>query len=97
MWVLKCGKKPLEWLKIESKGVIPEPRHSHTVTYYEKGNYLIIHGGRNDLSNDSFALNDTWLFELNRWEWLQVHHYSKIPNFSIYNRCGHASIVYGTY
>ena len=34
------------------------------MSYYERGNFLIIHGGHNDLNNDSFALNDKFIFDL---------------------------------
>lgn len=64
------------------------------MNYYENGNYLIIHGGRNDLTNDSFALNDTYILDLAKLEWLEVKLYSDAKIFQIFNRCGHSSVVY---
>jgi hypothetical protein len=95
MWILKLGRKPLEWIKVNSHLAKPEPRHAHSLNYYEKGNYLILHGGRNDLSDDSFALNDTWVFELSRMEWIRVYHYSSLYKFNVFHRCSHSSIVFG--
>jgi hypothetical protein len=95
MWILKCGRKPLEWIKVHSQLARPEPRYAHTLSFYEKGNYLILHGGRNDYSDDSFALNDTWCFELSRMEWIRVQHYSNLRNFDIFHRCSHSAIIFG--
>jgi hypothetical protein len=97
MWILKVGRKPLEWLKVNCEYQVPQPRYAHSLSFYEKGNYLVLHGGRNDYSSDSFALGDTWLFELSRMEWIEVQHYSNLTDFQIYNRCYHSSIVYGKY
>ena len=55
------GKKLCFWRILDdAKGVKPTPRFFHSMSYYERGNFLIIHGGRNDLNNDSFALNDIY-------------------------------------
>lgn len=94
MWILRIGKKLLEWIKPEVKGIPPCPRHSQSMSFYELGNFLIVHGGRNDFSSESFALNDTFIFELSRFEWREVKVYFDSPRVKIYNRCGHASMVY---
>merc|ERR1711957_850249 len=62
--------------------------------YYEEGNFLIVHGGRNDFSSDSFALNDTHIFDLQKLEWQEISLLSDNPNFNVFHRCGHSSIVY---
>jgi hypothetical protein len=64
------------------------------MSYYEEGNYVVIHGGRNDLSSDSFALNDTYLLELSKLSWIQVTLYFDNLKNQVYNRCGHSSIIY---
>lgn len=46
--VLILGKRPVHWLEINPKGKLPEPRYSHTLTYYKEGNILILIGGRNE-------------------------------------------------
>ena len=88
------GKKPLEWIKVDTKGKPPIARYFHTMNFYERGNYVIIHGGRNDIFSDKSALNDTFLLNLENFEWLEVKLYSNISNFNVANRCGHQSIIY---
>ena len=95
LYVLVIGKKPCVWKKIEdAKGIKPPPRYFHSMSYYEKGNLLIIHGGRNDLNSDSFALNDTYIFDLEFLQWHKVTLYSNIEGFKVMPRCAHQSVVY---
>ena len=94
LWILLMGKKPLEWIKVDTKGKPPIARYFHTMNFYERGNYVIIHGGRNDIFSDKSALNDTFLLNLENFEWLEVKLYSNISNFNVVNRCGHQSIIY---
>jgi len=94
LWTLLMGKKPLEWIKVDTKGKPPIARYFHTMNFYERGNYVIIHGGRNDIFSDKSALNDTFLLNLENFEWLEVKLYSNISNFNVANRCGHQSIIY---
>ena len=94
LWILLLGKKPLEWIMPDIKGKPPAPRYFHTMNYYERGNYLIIHGGRNDSVSDNSALNDTYLLNLENLEWLNVKLYSDMDNFEILCRCGHQSIIF---
>ena len=94
LYVLVVGKKPCIWKKIEPKGIKPPPRYFHSMSYYEKGNLLIVHGGRNDLSSDSFALNDTFIFDLEFLQWHKVTLYSSIEGFKVMPRCAHQSIVH---
>ena len=88
------GKKPLEWINIETKGKPPVPRYFHTMNFYERGNYIIIHGGRNDIFSENSALNDTFLLNLENFEWMEVGLCSDDSNFNIVSRCGHQSIIY---
>ena len=94
LWILIMGQKPLEWVQPETKGKMPSPRYYHTMNYYEKGNFLVIHGGRNDDVSESFALNDTFIFDLENLEWMKVELYSQLNGFKVLNRCGHNSIIY---
>lgn len=94
VWILKIGKKPLEWIKLTTNGNPPIPRYAHSMNFYEEGNYLIIHGGRNDSYSDSFALNDTYLLELSRFDWIQVNINFDLKQVHVYNRCGHSSVIY---
>ena len=94
LWILLMGKKPLEWIKVDTKGKSPVARYFHTMNFYERGNYVIMHGGRNDIFSEKSALNDTFLLNLENFEWLEVKLYSNISNFNVVNRCGHQSIIY---
>ena len=94
LWILVTGKKPLEWILPNTKGKPPSPRYSHSMSFYERGNFLIIHGGRNDSISDNIALNDTYLFDLENFEWLKVELYSGMKDFKVLNRCGHQSMIY---
>ena len=95
LYVLVVGKKPCFWRKFDDfKGPKPTPRYFHSMSYYERGNFLIIHGGRNDLNNDSFALNDTFIFDLEFLEWHRVVLYSNIEGFKVMPRCAHKSVVH---
>jgi hypothetical protein len=84
----------LEWIKPETNGIAPCARYNHTMNYYEEGNYIIVHGGRNDYSNDLFSLNDTFIFELHRFEWIRVEIIFDSPKIEMYRRCGHGAIIY---
>ena len=94
LWILVTGKKPLEWIQPSTKGKPPSPRYFHSMSFYERGNFLIIHGGRNDSLSDNIALNDTFLFDLENFDWLRVELYSGIKEFKVLNRCGHQSMIY---
>lgn len=94
---MRIGRKPLEWIKPDTHGIPPEPRYNHTMNYYEDGNYLIVHGGRNDFSNESFSLNDTFILELHKFDWIRVKVILDHPNMEIFKRCGHGSIIYSKY
>ena len=95
LWILITGKKPMEWVQPQTKGKPPSPRYFHSMNYYEKGNFLIIHGGRNDNMSDSYALNDTFIFDLENFEWASIILYSQINDFKVLNRCGHQSVIFG--
>lgn len=91
---MRLGKKPLEWVKPVVRGKPPKARYSHTMNYFEEGNFLIVHGGRNDFLSDSFAFNDTHIFDLQKMEWQEIRLYSDTPNFEVFKRCGHSSIIF---
>ena len=95
MYVLVIGEKPCFWLKIDNiKGIKPKARYFHSMNFYEPGNFLIIHGGRNDFQNDSFALDDTFIFDLALLQWHKVELYSNMNGFKVVPRCAHKSVIY---
>jgi len=95
LWILITGKKPMEWVKPVTKGKPPSPRCFHSMNYYEKGNFLVIHGGRNDAMSENSALNDTYIFDLENFEWATIILYSQSKDFKVLSRCGHQSSIYG--
>lgn len=94
LWVLILGQKPLYWNKIKTNGTPPCPRYFHTMDFYEKSNFLIIHGGRNDNISNSSALDDTFVLDLSNFEWVKIELYSNIPNFKVFSRYGHKSKIF---
>ena len=90
--VLRVGKKPLEWVTLETKGEGPSPRYMCSLNFYEEGNYVVVYGGRNDLEDKSSAFNDMYVFELYRLEWLRVAFCDKIKALHRYN---HGAAVSG--
>ena len=94
LWILVTGKKQLEWVQPNTKGKPPSPRYFHSMSFYERGNFLIIHGGRNDSISENIALNDTFVFDLENFDWLKVELYSGMKGFKVLNRCGHQSVIY---
>ena len=94
IWILILGNKKLKWYNPDVKGKPPSPRYFHSMSYYDKGNMLIVHGGRNDGVSENAALNDTFIFDLENFEWMEVHLYFQLSRFKVLNRCAHQSVVF---
>jgi hypothetical protein len=94
LWILSLGKKPLQWIKAETKGVPPSPRYFHSMNFFEKSKSIIIHGGRNDNLSSSSGLNDTFILDLLDFNWIKVHLYSNVNNFKVISRFGHNSSIF---
>ena len=89
--ILRIGKKQLDWVTIEAAGKPPKPRYCCSMNFFEDGNYLIIHGGRNEINGNDVALNDTYVLELYRMEWLKVD----FGDLKIKHRYGHSAVISG--
>ena len=94
LWILVMGQKPFTWTKANTVGKPPSPRYFHSMDYYEKANYLIIHGGRNDDLSQTSALDDTFILDLEHFEWFKVQLYSNSDNFKVISRYGHKSTIF---
>ena len=94
LWILVIGQKPFSWIKPATKGKPPSPRCFHSMDFYEKANYLIIHGGRNDALSATSALNDTFILDLENFEWARIELYSNIKEFKVISRYGHKSTIF---
>ena len=94
LWILTIGQKPFSWIKPITNGKPPSPRCFHSMDFYEKANYLIIHGGRNDALSSTSALNDTFILDLENMEWMKIELYSNIKDFKVISRYGHKSTIF---
>ena len=94
LWILIMGKNPFSWMKVNTLGKPPSPRYFHSMDYYEKGNYLIIHGGRNDDLSATSALNDTFVLDLENLGWVNVELYNNSNSFKVISRYGHKSTIF---
>ena len=95
LWILLIGQEPLQWIKAETKGIQPSPRYYHSMNFFEKARYIIIHGGRNDELSSSCALNDTFILDLISLNWINVSLFSNYSNFKVISRFSHNSSIYG--
>lgn len=94
LWVLILGQKPIFWNKIKTNGNPPCPRYYHTMNYFEKSNFLIVHGGRNDILSSTSALDDTYVLDLTNFGWMKIILYSNLPDFKVFSRYGHKSTIF---
>lgn len=95
VWILKFGKKPVEWISPTIYGKPPMERYLHTLDFYEERQFIIIHGGRNDTyDGEYYSLNDTFILDLAKMNWVEVRLTSLYNNFKILNRCGHKSFIH---
>ena len=92
LYILKIGRKPLEWSEIKTKGKPPCPRYLCSMNYYEQGNFIVIHGGKTKSLRSEHILKDTYLFELFKFEWIKVNYGCFEPY--VKPRFSHAGIVY---
>jgi hypothetical protein len=86
--LLKCGKKPLEWLKINAEGTPPCPRYSASMSFHEDLEVLIVHGGRDDKSKE-FVFMDTYLFDLYHFTWTKLNVFENTPK----RRSEHSAVI----
>ena len=95
IYILLIGINPCSWHKIENiKGIKPTPRYFHSMNFYEPGNFLIVHGGKNDYNSENYSLNDTFIFDLEYLQWHKVLLIG-IDKNNILPRCGHQSAISG--
>ena len=93
LYVIKVGIKPLEIVMLKTNGIAPCPRYDSSLNYYEKGNMLVVHGGRSNKEESENGLNDTFIFDLYNHTWTQVEYFN--INYKIPERYFHQSIIFG--
>ena len=81
LYILKLGRRPLEWISPEFSGNPPSPRFLHTTLYNPHLNLLIVFGGRVDLARTSAytCFNDIFLLDLQSMTWLTVKVIGDVP------------------
>ena len=92
LYVIKVGTKPVEIVVIKANGVPPSPRYDSSLNFYEKGNMLIVHGGRTNKGEFKNGLNDTFIFDLHSLTWTQVEYFN--DKYIVPPRYFHQSVVF---
>ena len=77
LYVLKIGKKPLEYTIIKTYGNQPCGRYDSSLNFYERGNMIIVHGGRTINGKHEKGLNDTFILDLFSFNWIEVEYFNK--------------------
>ena len=94
LYVLKIGGGDLELIKLNTFGAPPKRRYGASMSFYEAGNLLIIHGGRQN-SKINFAFNDTFILDLYSLNWMKVEYFDK--NKKVAKRFFHQSFIDSNY
>ena len=94
LYVLRIGGKSLEWIILNTYGIPPKKRYGTSMSFYEQGNLLIIHGGRN-CSKFDYAYNDTFVLNLGTLNWMKVDYFDKTK--PVAKRFYHQSFVNENY
>ena len=76
IYVLRIGGRTVEWIILNTLGLPPKRRFGASMSFYEEGNLLIIHGGRN-CSKFDCAFNDTFILDLYSLNWMKVDYFDK--------------------
>jgi hypothetical protein len=90
-FVMKIGKKQIEFEIPTTHGKPPLPRISASMDFYPNLNIIIIHGGRND-RNENSIYNDYMVLDLETMNWIQaISKQDKAPSM----RAEHQSFIFG--
>ena len=92
LYVLKIGKKPVEWIIINTIGMKPIDRCDNSLTYYESGNFIIVHGGRTFFRKYESPLNDMYILDLFSFNWIEIEYFYKNPK--VPRRYFHQAVIY---
>jgi len=91
LYVLRIGGKPLEWTIIKTEGTSPCGRYDTSLNFYERGNMLVVHGGRTIKGENDNSLNDTFILDLLSLNWIEVEYYYK--KYAAPQRYSHQAII----
>ena len=93
LYVIKIGMKPVEIIILKTNGTPPCPRFDCSFNFYERGNILIIHGGRTIKEEYENGINDTFIFDLFHLQWIEVQYFT--DKYIVPPRYFHQSLVLG--
>ena len=92
IYVIKLGIRPLEIIQLKTTGVSPCPRYDCSLNFYEKGNMIIVHGGRSNKPENQNGLNDTYILDLYYLSWTQIEYFNN--KYIVPPRYFHQSIIF---
>ena len=92
VYVIKLGIRPLEIIQLKTAGISPCPRYDCSLNFYEKGNMIIVHGGRSNKPEKENGLNDTYILDLYYLSWTQIEYCSN--KYIVPPRYFHQSIIF---
>ncbi len=82
--------KNREWKKLEIDS--PEPRSSHSITYFQNKNIVVLFGGR----NKDKIMDDTWAFDGKKWSRLEMNGPGKRYGHTMsYDPASHTVFLFG--
>ena len=88
--ILRFADRRLKWIVPAVAGQPPEPRYQHSVSFYRRGNALVVHGGRCD-SFGGRVYSDMFILRLDNLEWVRVTYERESP-VSLFN---HSACIIG--
>jgi len=89
VYVLRVGRKPCEWIRLEISGNPPMPRANATLNFYQNLKFLILTGGINKtLKREIF--NDIFVLDLENLNWIKA---ATFP-LQLKERTGHRAAIY---
>jgi hypothetical protein len=97
IYLLTIGRKPSEWHKmtVTTSGKAPCARYFCSLSYYEEGSILILHGGKRIVKEDEdLVLDDTYILNLHKMEWYSVSYYFPDLSYKIFSRFAHNCLIF---
>ncbi len=97
LYIIRIGRKPIEWIKPGILGPTPPARYGHSMSYIPEKGILVIFGGRNDdffESDNTSCLDDIWILVLERMQWCEWSKNEGIGSVPA-SRYSHCSAVIG--
>ena len=91
LWFIRVGTKPVDIINLRTVGKPPSPRMNCGMCYLNELNFVVIHGGKNQLEESNSVLGDVMLLDLENFHWIKPVY--KEETFEPV--CGHINFSYG--